>query len=249
MKILAIGNSFSNDATAYLYGMADAAGLEAKIVNLYIGGCPLSKHAFNAVGRERDYELLYNGFATGFKVSILDALKNDEWDVITVQQASPRSFDYGTYQPFLTTLRDFIRTYAPKPEIVVHQTWAYEDGSERLPLMGFAGHAEMFAAVQDAYAQAAAFLGARTIPSGDAIRRAAEQGFIRMHRDGYHLSFGAGRYTAACVWLETLFGADPRENPFDRTAEPLDAATRARLAACAHEAVLAQKEKEKNVCA
>ena len=38
MKILAIGNSFSNDATAYLYGMADAAGLEAKIVNLYIGG-------------------------------------------------------------------------------------------------------------------------------------------------------------------------------------------------------------------
>ena len=249
MKILAIGNSFSQDATAYLYGMADAAGLEAKVVNLYIGGCPLSKHAFNALGRERDYELEYNGFLTRFKVSIMDALKNDEWDVITVQQASHYSYDYSTYQPHLTTLRDFIRTYAPKPEIVVHQTWAYEDGSERLASKGFASFAEMFAGVEDAYARAAAFLGARTIPTGDAVRRAVEQGFIRMHRDGFHLSYGAGRYTAACVWLETLFGADPRENPFDRTAEPLDAATRARLAACAHEAVLAQKEKEKKTCA
>ena len=241
MKILAIGNSFSNDATAYLYGMADAAGLEAKIVNLYIGGCPLSKHAFNALGRERDYDLLYNGFSTGFKVSILDALKNDEWDVVTLQQASHFSYDYSTYQPHLTTLRDFIRTYAPKPELVIHQTWAYEDGSERLASKGFAHSDDMFAGLKDAYDKAAAFLGARIIPSGDAIRRAAAQDFIRMHRDGFHLSLGAGRYTAACVWLETLFGADCRENPFDRTAEPLDAETRARLAACAHEAAQAYR--------
>ena len=91
-KILAIGNSFSQDATAYLYGLARAAGEDVKVVNLYIGGCPLSRHAFNALGRERDYKLEYNGFLTNFDVSIHDALGNDAWDVITLQQASHFSF-------------------------------------------------------------------------------------------------------------------------------------------------------------
>ena len=39
MKILAIGNSFSQDATAYLHRMAEAGGMETKIVNLFIPGC------------------------------------------------------------------------------------------------------------------------------------------------------------------------------------------------------------------
>ena len=38
LKILAIGNSFSSDATRYLHQLADATGIPTKIVNLYIGG-------------------------------------------------------------------------------------------------------------------------------------------------------------------------------------------------------------------
>lgn len=44
LKILAIGNSFSEDATRYLHQLANAAGIDTKIVNLYIGGCPLERH-------------------------------------------------------------------------------------------------------------------------------------------------------------------------------------------------------------
>lgn len=40
MKILAIGNSFSQDATAYLHRMAEAGGMETKIVNLFIPAVP-----------------------------------------------------------------------------------------------------------------------------------------------------------------------------------------------------------------
>ncbi|MEA4824027.1 MAG: DUF4886 domain-containing protein [Clostridiaceae bacterium] len=238
-KILAIGNSFSQDATAYLYELALAAGEELKIVNLYIGGCPLSRHAFNALGRERDYKLEYNGFLTNFDVSIYDALKNEPWDVITLQQASHLSFRYETYQPYLETLRDYIHTYAPTAELMVHQTWAYEEGSERLAAFGFETAAAMFADVRAAYAKAAAFLHARLLPSGDAIRRAAELDLVRMYRDGYHLSFGAGRYTAACVWLETILSISAAGNPFDATTEPLTRELRAALADCAHAAVAA----------
>ncbi len=236
MKILAIGNSFSQDATAYLYGLAHAAWLEAKVVNLYIGGCPLSRHAFNALGNGRDYALEYNGFQTGFRVSVRDALENDSWDVVSVQQASHLSFDFSTYEPHLDTLAAYIRTYAPGARIMVHETWAYEDGYERMKALGFADSDDMFARVAGAYARAREQLGAGLIPTGHAVQRAVQLG-IPMYRDGFHLSFGAGRYLAACVWLERLFGADAETNPFRETSAPLRDDIRAALAAIAHETV------------
>ena len=44
MNILAIGNSFSRDATAYLHQLLTASGMENTVVNLYIGGCSLERH-------------------------------------------------------------------------------------------------------------------------------------------------------------------------------------------------------------
>ena len=44
MKVLAIGNSFSQDATHYLHKIAASDGVEMKVVNLYIGGCSLEQH-------------------------------------------------------------------------------------------------------------------------------------------------------------------------------------------------------------
>lgn len=45
MKILAIGNSFSQDATRYLQDIAASAGENLFVRNLYIGGCSLEMHA------------------------------------------------------------------------------------------------------------------------------------------------------------------------------------------------------------
>ena len=47
IKVLAIGNSFSSDATRYLYQIARADKVDMKVVNLFIGGCPLSYHYSN----------------------------------------------------------------------------------------------------------------------------------------------------------------------------------------------------------
>ena len=42
LRILAIGNSFSQDAVEqYLYELLKAEGIEAIIGNMYIGGCSL----------------------------------------------------------------------------------------------------------------------------------------------------------------------------------------------------------------
>lgn len=60
MKILCIGNSFSQDATRYLSRIGKAAGTGIKTVNLYIGGCPLKTHYFNVLEDQPAYAFEFN---------------------------------------------------------------------------------------------------------------------------------------------------------------------------------------------
>ena len=56
MKILAIGNSFSEDACRYIHNIAAADGQTVKTVNLYIGGCPLQTHYYNILENNAAYD-------------------------------------------------------------------------------------------------------------------------------------------------------------------------------------------------
>jgi len=69
INVLAIGNSFSQDATRYLRKVAQAAGDDIKVVNLYIGGCPLWRHYKNICEDAPAYSLEIDGESTGFFVS------------------------------------------------------------------------------------------------------------------------------------------------------------------------------------
>ena len=55
INILAIGNSFSEDATHYLHQIAKGSGIATKVVNLYIGGCSLETHCKNILDKEKAY--------------------------------------------------------------------------------------------------------------------------------------------------------------------------------------------------
>ena len=101
MKILSIGNSFSQDAQRYLHRLAKQDGTKMKTVNLYIGGCSLQKHYLNMLDDNVAYDFEFNGEGTGLKVSIRQALVSDDWDVITLQQASHLSGRYETYLPYI----------------------------------------------------------------------------------------------------------------------------------------------------
>lgn len=215
MKILAIGNSFSQDATRYLKQIASADGEKFKVVNLFIGGCPLKRHFANIMADSKSYSMEYGGESTGFFVSIKEALLSDEWDVVTLQQASPDSFKYETYQPYLSTLADYVRTYAPKAKLYMHQTWSYEEGHGALSRWGFKNQAEMFAAIEDAYDKAAKAINADGIlKSGKVLQLLLQNGIEKVHRDGAHISLGAGRYATALLWYATLTKKDIADNSF-----------------------------------
>ena len=216
MKILSIGNSFSQDSQRYLHRLAKRDGTDLKTVNLYIGGCPLRKHYLNMLDDNANYDFEFNGEATGIKVSIRQALVSDSWDFITLQQASPLSGKYETYTPYLEELAAYVRKYCPHTKILIHQTWAYEDGCEKLKLLGYASAKEMLSAVCDSYSKAAQSINADgIIPCGEAMLRAVEFGIEKIHRDSFHASLGAGRYLLSLCWYKKLTGRDITGNDFD----------------------------------
>lgn len=241
MNILAIGNSFSQDATTYLHQVAKADGEDITVINLYIGGCSLETHYKNIMADAPLYDLQFNGVSTKVKVSIRQALISRKWDYIVTQQCSPECTVYGSYQPYLSKLAEYIRFYAPTAELVIQQTWAYERDSARLnTMMGYSDPEFMYRDLKDAYDKAAASLGARLIPCGEAFIRLYRRG-IKHHRDTFHASYGLGRYTLALVWYETLLGKPAignalREFDEEITEEGIRAAQE-----CAHEAVEALK--------
>ncbi len=209
MNVLAIGNSFSMDATRYLAQIAKSDNFNLEVVNLYIGGCSLSHHFRNIMSDKKAYELQYGGFSTGFYVSVKEALLNREWDFVTMQQVSHESISYETYQPYLNELSAYVKKYAPKARQIIHQTWAYEDGSARLcNELGYKTSADMYTDIEKAYEKAAKDIDAEfIIPSGKLMQRLSEK-IGTVHRDTFHATKGAARYALGLLWYNKLTGND-----------------------------------------
>ena len=73
-RTLTIGNSFSQDALAYVHQIARAAGIDWEANNLYIPGCPIDAHHRNYLANAAAYSLETNGKTTGRMVSINEML-------------------------------------------------------------------------------------------------------------------------------------------------------------------------------
>lgn len=217
LRVLAIGNSFSQDAVEqYLHELAEAAGKKILIGNLYIGGAPLSLHWENVQGNKDTYsyrKIAVDGNKTTTdKISILTALQNEHWDYISIQQASPLSGKFDTYIKPLTGIKHFLDSVNdPHVKYIWHQTWAYAPNSTH---PGFANYEKnqqlMYKKIVDASSKAKKRFGFDLlIPSGTAIQNARTT-FLgnNLTRDGYHLDLQIGRFIAACTWFESLFGEE-----------------------------------------
>ena len=156
---------------------------------------------------------------------------SDEWDVVTLQQASHESAKFETYSPYIETLAAYVKKYCPHAKIYIHQTWAYEDGSERLTKKaGYLAAEEMFNDIRGAYEKAAELINAeKIIPSGQAIMNAIKLGVEKIHRDTFHMSYGAGRYLLALTWYKALTGKDITNNRFEEFDHPVSEEDRERV--------------------
>lgn len=222
VKILAIGNSFSQDATHYLHQIAMAGGINTKVVNLYIGGCSVERHWQNIEQNSKLYLYERDGKSTEQYVSIKDALTEEDWDYVITQQASHDSGLQETYYPFIINLFNYMREYAPNAELLLHETWAYEiDSTHDCFVRYHHNQQEMYEKLSSAYQRAADELGVRMIPCGDVIQKVRtkepfiyEKGGMSLCRDGFHMHYIYGRYLLAATWYEVLFNKNITENGY-----------------------------------
>lgn len=216
MNVLAISNSFGVDANTYLHQIARAGGKKIDVATLYIGACSLERHYRNMLADNRSYDLYFNGTKTGFLVSIQEALLSKQWDVVTLQQGSIVSADYESYEPYGSELAAFVRKCSPKAKILIHQTWAYEQGSDRLlNLTPYENAEDMFCDIEKAYVQFAKDIHADgIIPSGKLMMDLLANGIPKVHRDTLHVTYGLGRYALGLLWYRALTGKSVADNPF-----------------------------------
>ena len=221
IKVLAIGNSFSQDAvTQYLYELAKAQGDSLVIGNAYIPGCPIDRHLENLRTAKHDY--LYQKIVGGVLTNERDAdlrriILDEPWDVITLQQASHLSGLSESYVN-LPNLKRAVLLLATNHDVqfMWHMTWAYANDFKDARFKNYGNDQKRMynAIVACMRAEVTKSLISKVIPTGTAIQLARYHYGDILNRDGMHLSYTLGRYTAACTWCEALTGRNIDGNNF-----------------------------------
>lgn len=214
LRILTIGNSFSDDTMEYVYQIAKSAGVaKIELGNLYIGGCTLATHASNAKNDKPAYEYRTNtrgSWSTKNNFKMSDAIKSQNWDFISMQQASGSSGSERSYKE-LEYLIGYVRSLAnPDATLVWNMTWAYQQDSthSEFPVYN-SDQITMYESILSAVKKRVDKQPEIKIvsPTGTAIQN-ARTSFVgdRLTRDGYHLSLDLGRYIAGLTFFSALTG-------------------------------------------
>lgn len=241
LKILSIGNSFSMDTMQHLPDIARDLGINhIRLGNLYIGGCSTNRHYANAQHDAAAYRYYTSDGSpwtevTDFRIS--DAVKSETWDWISIQHGTGDGSSYTKPESYenLPALVEYVRSIAsPDTRIAFNMAWVMESYSTHREICSYQGDQmkmyENLTAVTSTTVRNVKGLD-RIVPSGTAIQNARKTCLCnKLSRDGFHLSYGIGRYIASLTFLKTLTGIDigkVRWTPTDVTEEDRQIAIRA----------------------
>lgn len=230
MRILSIGNSFSEDAQRWLTAVARSAGnKDFECHNLYIGGCSLKRHWDEHIEGNSSYDYMIDGSLPLRKISLIEALETlGEFDVITLQQTSRTSGQPQSYLPYLCNIAALVREKQPNAKLYFHETWAYETDSTHSAFIHYNhDQHEMFRRLCDCAEMCRLLIDCEIIRAGEFIQYLREnmaefnyaKGGMSLNRDGYHLSKNYGRFAAAALWYDFLCGGTPDIEKFMNIAE------------------------------
>lgn len=214
LRILAIGNSYTEDGTEYIREILSG-------INNVVPDSAYCIYRLTAASASLEYWSDRNQndvidtirhIAGGIKIpeeyGTLSELLSQSWDLVVLQQVSYKSVNFETYIPYLYILIDAIRENCPNKQVaiawnMVHTYWEGY-GNNNKP-SGYKRWQALCNATKLMYYKTGIDI---IIPTGTAIENARSSSLNSEHgltRDGTHLAFGAGRYIATCTWIETLF--------------------------------------------
>ena len=129
-----------------------------------------------------------------------------------MQQVSQNSGLAETFDPYLASLVSMVLAKCPNARLMWHMTWAYQGDSTHNEFPKYDNdqmkmYGEITARVKELILTRDAI--SAIIPSGTAVQN-LRTSFVgdNVTRDGYHLNYGFGRYTASLTWYAVLTGGD-----------------------------------------
>ena len=220
LKVLDIGNSFTNDATDLLPLITEASGSDVSNICLYkaIRSSGSLKSWYNVYcDKDTAYTYRIEKVLGGLSANVSTGrgakgdgslfrklLTDEQWDIIIIQPY------YGLWSdadrgPYLNEMLSVIREHQPNAVVgfyLVHSLWDHhaknKEGSSYERWKQVCSSTKSF---QEEYG--VDFI----IPYGTAIenlRSSSLNNEYDLTRDGLHLAYGLGRYTAACCYYESL---------------------------------------------
>ena len=225
LKVLDIGNSYTNDATNMLPKITAASGSDISDMCLY--------KAIRSSGSFKSwYDLYHDNDNQTYTISKVmggidanittgsgeagdgslfrEALENEKWDIIIMHQRSnyaPYYDDWNTTgnDGYLKEFLDILKDKQPQAMIgflLVHSYWdGYDGNKEQSSYLRWQLIANSVKRLCEDYA--ISFV----IPYGTAVenlRSSSLNNDYDLTRDGVHCGFGLCRHTAACCYYESL---------------------------------------------
>lgn len=215
LKILTIGNSYSDDLTEYAYNVAKSLGVEnVEVANLRANSCSLATHLSNAQNDNGAYMFRYWGdgaerwtdygsWSSNGTYKISTAVTQADWDYIIFQQVSTSSADANTYDD-LNGLIDEVQKLNATAKYGWHMTWSAQSNSDAM-YEGIVSAVQSKIVTNDDIDV--------IIPTGTTIQNGRTSEVIDpvslMRSAGNnHLNYGLGRYAAALTMVKALTGLD-----------------------------------------
>lgn len=247
LKVFTFGNSFVNNSMQFINNLLNSAGIEnVTFAHFYIGGCSLKTHwehtqnPGNSIGGSDKityYKRYYNGkqmvTSSGSK-TVIEALRDEPWDVVVLQTVSTQVGFYDKYAPYLNLMIDYVKSTCQAenskvPVIAWHMCWAFGTHSSKLnqyyensQILNYQANVNSTKNVlRDSEIQI-------VIPTGTAIQSLRHSSLNNQYSgsgspyeftdaSGWHMDERAGCYTCACTWFESFmkpcFGISVLGNP------------------------------------
>ena len=217
IKVLAIGNGYSAEiCSADLYGYFKAAGQSVVIGYVTKLSADFEEHAALARSGEAayNYSKITGGVTRSIpSASLAQALGDEKWDVVTLQQQSFKAAHRETIDPWLGQLVKYVRKCTPKGVRIMYlQTWPYARQSTRHWMNFGHNNVDMYPLLASVSQEFTQKYKLEVIPIGTAIQ-SLRSSFNREADVTYgdHLNCTIGMYTAAATIFEAVTGRDARE--------------------------------------
>lgn len=227
LDLLLFGHSYGVDCSEHLPKLIDAAGIKTvRIARFIKGNCSLEeRYKYFKEDRTNGYSECEPGSVEYVTrpCTFKEAVAARRWDYVIFQTSLENQGKYETYQPYLNEMVAYIRTvsnekFGSEPVICWNMFWPVSSllryaqsptSNHRMSLYDYDSD-NMFEKYMAAAKEMSADTGIENIiPSGTAIMN-LRASYLNtpmskaFTRDGYHLSYGEGRYAAACVFFEYM---------------------------------------------